>query len=117
MGRNDFNPEEGDPICREGLGPSVGESLIVRFDAAEEYDLTAGGNFTAVALGFIPHAEGSSTFLNGSPAAYYSNDVHVELQQAPDNSAKTARSRFITGVDVKDSCGGDLLAQAPSCSC
>ncbi|KAB2577730.1 Peptidase m35 deuterolysin [Lasiodiplodia theobromae] len=89
----------------------VGESLTVRFDAAEEYDLGAGGNFTAVALGFIPYAEGYSTLLNGSTVAYHSNDVQVELQQALANSTKTARSRFISGVDVKDSCEGDLLTR------
>ncbi|KAK0658959.1 hypothetical protein DIS24_g4322 [Lasiodiplodia hormozganensis] len=96
LSQNDFNPEEEDQVRREDLGSSVGESFTVRFDAAEEYDLTAGGNFTAVALGFIPFAEGYSTFLNGSTIAYHSNDV--------------------TAIDVKDSCEGDLLAQVAAAS-
>ncbi|KAH7060707.1 Deuterolysin metalloprotease family-domain-containing protein [Macrophomina phaseolina] len=90
----------------------VGHSTTVSFDAAELYDLTAGGIFTAKAIGSIPYAEGNSTTLDGKRVQYQSNVVEMDVNGPEANKVRTASTKLkvpITGLDIKDSCEGDLL--------
>ncbi|KAL0257411.1 hypothetical protein SLS55_008223 [Diplodia seriata] len=89
----------------------TGNSLTVRFDAAEEYDLTPGGNFTVVAIGSIPYAEGTSTLLKGDTVAFHSNTIEIKIGRLVNDTVLTARSRFqslTTDIYVASSCEGDL---------
>ncbi|OJD32830.1 peptidase m35 deuterolysin [Diplodia corticola] len=105
-------PGPGNYTSGDFVHLSIGNSVVVYFDASEEYDLNAGGAFTVVAIGSIPYAEGNSTSLKGDAVAFTSNTLAIDIAPIVDGKILTARTKFhslVTGVDVASSCENDLL--------
>ncbi|EOD48721.1 putative neutral protease 2 protein [Neofusicoccum parvum UCRNP2] len=89
----------------------VGQSTTTVFDVAEEYDLSAGGKFTAVAVDTILYAEGESTFLNNTVVPYNSNVVEIDVDGAEAAKIQTVGRKLSSmqkRLVIKDSCDGDL---------
>lgn len=87
----------------------VGQSVTAEFDAAEQYNLSTGGTFTAIAVGYIPYTQGNSTVLDGKAIPYRSNVIEVNVDGSEAAKIRTASSRLVMALEIRDSCEGDFL--------
>lgn len=69
----DFSPDSFTELL-------TGQSIAVDFDAATTYDLSAGGTFTAIAIGQFRYAEANSTVVGSNTISYQSNTIEINVE-------------------------------------